>query len=264
MTAWGTYSGQLTGWGSKTAARVTAILLCLGLLVSAPPVAPAQEETKVSLWELHMELSYVNTMGNTINKTTVVKLDAAREGEVNRYYIKGNVLNVEDNDEETQNKWSVDARRERIFNERFFWFLSAGYMEDKFSGYDYRTYVGPGLGYDLITTDRHRLKSLLSSLYHYDRYDSTGHKDSYVSPKAQMDYKWQIKENLRFKQIMEYLFSFEQSKKYFIASESSLSVKVYKHISLGVSYTLSYQNLKPEDVEKHTDATFLTSLIIDF
>lgn len=248
----------------KTIALVTAVIVCLGMFVAAPAVMATEGEGEKSLWEKHMELSYVNTMGNTDTISLSAKLDASREGESNRYFIKGNVLYGEDNDEKTQNKWAVDARWERTFTKRFFWFLSGSYMEDKFSGYDYRASGGPGLGYDLITTDRHRLKSLLSSLYHFDRYDSTGHTDSYVSPKAQMDYKWQITENFRFKQILEYLVSTEQSKKYFIDSESSLSVKVNKHISLGVSYTLSYQNLKPEDVEKHTDATFLTSLIIDF
>ncbi|MGA1795664.1 MAG: YdiY family protein [bacterium] len=264
MTVWVSCLKPLRGRGLKTIARVVAILACLGLLVAAPAITATEGEAGKRLWEKHMELSYVNTMGNTDTIALSAKADASREGESNRYFIKGNVLYGEDNDVETQNKWSVDGRWERTFTERFFWFLSANYMEDKFSGYDYRTSGGPGLGYDLITTDEHRLKSLLSSLYHFDRYDGTGHTDSYVSPKAQMDYKWQISENLRFKQILEYLVSTEQSKKYFIDSESSLSVAVNRHISLGVSYTLSYQNLTPVDVEKHTDATFLTSLIIDF
>jgi putative salt-induced outer membrane protein len=218
------------------------------------------------------------------------KLNIAKEGDINRYFLKGNALygrekveitknnEVIKEDQETKNKWSLNARWERILTKRLFGFLSADYIDDKFSGYDYRIGGGPGLGYDIVKTEDHNLKGLISLLYYYDRfyYDSPSDSpnsnktnEDYLSGKAQIDYTWQILENLTFDQIMDYLVSFEDTKgqennKYFIDSETALKVKVNEHISLGVSYIIAYQNLPPSDIEKHTDTTLLTSLIIDF
>lgn len=236
----------------------------------------AQEQKDVSQWEKHLEFSYVITTGNTDSSNMSAKLDIAKERDKNRYFLKVNALYGEENDVETKNKWSLDTRWERIFTKRFFGFLSANYIEDKFSGYDYRVGGGPGLGYDIVKTEKHNLKGLISSLYYYDRFadpqdpnERSDTYDSYLSGKAEIDYKWQILENLTFDQTLNYLVPFENNEnednnKYFIDSETALKVKVNKHISLGVSYIIAYQNLLPSPDKKHTDTTFLTSLIIDF
>lgn len=241
------------------------IFLCLGMLFIAAAKLSAKEHDKASLWEKRLEFSYVNTSGNTDTITLSAKLNLSRDGERNRYYIKGDLLYGKDNDEETQNKWSLDFRWERIFTKRMFGFLSANYLDDRFSGYDYRISSGPGLGYDIIKTDIHRLKSLLSSLYNYDKFSGGNEQsDRYLSGKAEMDYVWKIRENLKFKENANYIISEEDKNKYFANSETALQIKVNRHISLGLSYVIAYQNFLPSPDIKHMDTTFLTSLIIDF
>jgi putative salt-induced outer membrane protein len=71
-------------------------------------------------------------------------------------------------------------------------------------------------------------------------------------------------ENLRFRENADYLVSFEDTDKYFINSETALEVKISEDFSLGVSYITAYQNQLPSPELKHTDTTFLSSLIIDF
>jgi len=239
--------------------------LCLEVLFIGAGKLYAKENEKASLWEKRLEFSYVNTSGNTDNITLSAKLNLSRDGELNRYYIKGDALYGEDSDEETQNKWSLDFRWERIFTKRMFAFLSANYLDDRFSGYDYRAAAGPGLGYDIVKTPIHHLKSLLSSLYNYDEFsEGNEQSDRYFSGKAEMDYVWRIRENLKFKENANYIISEEDKNKYFINSETALQIKVNRHISLGVSYVIAYQNFLPSPDIKHMDTTFLTSLIIDF
>jgi putative salt-induced outer membrane protein len=253
--------------------KTLIIFLLMAILFGSRLSLSAQEQKDASQWKKHLEFSYVITTGNTDSSNMSAKLDVAKEGDINRYFLKGNALYGDENDEETKNKLSLATRWERIVTKRLFGFLSANYIEDKFSGYDYRIGGGPGLGYDIVKTKEHNLKGLISSVYYYDRFsnpqDTNERSDSYLSGKAEMDYTWQILENLTFDQTVEYLISFEDNEneeknKYFIDSETALKVKVNKHISLGVSYIVAYQNQPPSDIKKHTDTTFLTSLIIDF
>ncbi|MGA1864433.1 MAG: YdiY family protein [bacterium] len=259
--------------------KTFVIFLLLAALLGSGANLSAQDQKDDPRWKTHLEFSHVITTGNTDSSNISGRLDIAREEEINRYFFKGNALFGQENDQETKNKWSLSTRWERILTKRLFEFLSANYIDDKFSGYDYRVGGGPGLGYDVVRTEDHYLKGLISLLYYYDRfyYDpSSGPPDpnktieeDYLSGKAQIDYTWQILENLTFDQTVDYLISFEDikdegNKKYFIDSETALKAKVNEHISLGVSYIIAYQNLPPSDIEKHTDTTFLTSLIIDF
>ena len=149
--------------------------------------------------------------------------------------------------------------------ERLFAFLTASYLHDKFSGYDYRMGAGPGLGYDLIKTKEHELKGLISVLYSRDKFsDADKGSESYIAGKAGISYEWHILENLSLKEDADYLVSFEDIDTYFINSETALEVKVNGYVSLGISYSIAYQNKPPFPGIESTDGTFLTSLIIDF
>ena len=79
-----------------------------------------------------------------------------------------------------------------------------------------------------------------------------------------LEYTNKLLENLLFSQKLSYQVSFENGSDYFVRSETSLQVPVTERVALGVSYTVNYQNLLPEDAECHTDKTFLTSVIYRF
>lgn len=245
--------------------RILVACLCLSGLFAIYTNANAQELKNETAWKTHIELSFLNTSGNTDTQTLAVKLEFNKEGMINRYILKGNALYIEEKDEETANKWALDGRWERVFADRFFGFLSAIYLDDKFSGYDYRIAGGPGLGYDMVKTEDHHLKSLISLLYYYDEFIEAGKSaDSYTAGKVEINYLWLIFKDLRLKENADYSVSFEESDKYFINSETALEAKLNTHISLGVSYRIAYQNLLPSSDIKHRDTTFLVSLIIDF
>jgi len=207
----------------------------------------------------------VTASGNTDTQTLSSKLDAKKEEEIHRYYLKGTILHAEERGEETANKSLLDGRWKRVLREKLFGFVTASYLKDKFSGYDYRMAGGPGLGYDLVRTEEHKLKCLISAIYSYDRYyEGDKDTDSYVSGKATIYYEWEILKNLRFKENADYLVSIEDTDKYFINSETALEVKVNGSVSLGVSYALAYQHRPPSPDIEHTDKVFLISLIVDF
>ena len=244
---------------------ILSLLLVLGIIFVRVPNAKAQELKEKVPWKTHIEVSYVTTSGNTKTETLSGKLEVKKEGEKNRYIVRSNTLYARNNNEETASKGALEGRWERTLTERLFGFLTAKYISDKFSGYKYRVAAGPGMGYDIVRTEKHFLKGIASALYYHDRYSEGFDKtDDYAAGNAGINYEWQILENLKFKENADYLFSFDDTDKYFINSETALEVKINTYLSLGLSYIIAYQNQLPVAGTEHIDRTFLTSLIIDF
>lgn len=233
------------------------------LIVALSCNALASEEPEDKPWKVHIELSYVNTSGNVNTQTLSEKLEIKREGELNRLYLKNSALYSTQERRETANRLDASGRWERLLTDRFFFFLTGGYERDKFSGYEYKINGGPGVGYDLIKTDKHELKLLLSTPYYYNKIEGNG-IDNYGSAKLELYYQWNIRENLKLKESASYFVNLSDTQTYFVNSETSLEVKINDYVSLGVGYKLAYQNKPPEPGIKRTDTTFSTSLIVDF
>ena len=246
--------------------RVRFILISFILVTSfSLSSVQADELPEGKSWKTRIEISYAQTSGNTDTQTFAGTLGMNNQDLVNRYFLNGNVLLAESDGEETSNKISLKGRWERIFSERFFGLLSSGYSRDKFSGFEYRVFGGPGIGYDLIKTDMHKLQWLLSFLYYRDEF-SVGDEgsDSYQTGKVSAKYEWQIQGNVKLKETLDYFVSLKDTDRSFIDSVTSVEVKINRTISLGVSYTINYQNKPPSPDLNNSDVTFLTKLIFDF
>lgn len=213
-------------------------------------------------WKLHTALSYVKVSGNTETETFGARAEATKNAGLNRYDLKGEFLYGKADGKENTNLFSLLGRWERLISERLFGFAQADYIHNKFSGYDYRSTFGAGLGYDILKTPKHYLKGMFSLGYTLEDLKVGGTND-YASGKLEAYYTWKIRENLRLKEDASYLQSFKELTVYYITSITSLEVKISDNVSLGLGYRFAYQHRPPANYEK-TDTTFLTSLIIDY
>ena len=248
---------------------MVALILSFALILLMPVCSVAAEvngmaEAEIP-WKLRAELSFVNTSGNTETQSVAGKLDLKNEGPVNRYFLNGSYLKAEDSGNNTSDKLTTEGRYERILTERSFALFTVGYLSDQFSGYDLRAYAGPGVGMEIIKTPEQKLQGLFSILYNRDEF-STGTEsgDDYVTARATGKYEWKIQENITFKETLDYFTSVEDFDVYFLDSVTALEVKVNGRISIGMNYTVNYQNRPPSAELKRTDTTLLTTLIIDF
>lgn len=209
----------------------------------------------------HLELSYVQTSGNTNTTTFSSKLEGTTSfNDTESLKLKGSILYSENDENTSANKYNIELDYNHMINERLYSYMGINYIKDELSDYDYRLDIGPGLGYKIINDDIQFLDIQGGLDYAYDRY-KIGTKDNYLAGKTELNYKYKFSENLEFKQMLSYLGSFEDSEKYFIVSDSSLEVNMTKNLSLGVSYNLDYTN---QTEKEKLDKKFLTSLIVDF
>lgn len=210
--------------------------------------------------ENRAELSYVNSSGNTntssLNGSILTEVKFG-EREVK---AKANIFRSKDNNKKSANKYELDADYNHMIGDRLYTYMGVYYINDEFSDYDSRLNIGPGLGYKFIYTDDELLDIQGGLDYAVDKFED-GSKDEYVAPRTELNYKYKIKENIEFKQMLSYLVSMEDSKKYFFTSETGVAVKMVENLSLGANYRLDYVN---QTEKKKLDRKFLTSLIYDF
>ena len=209
----------------------------------------------------HLELSYVQTSGNTNTTTFSSKLQSSTAlNEKQSIKAKGSILYSENEENTSANKYNIELDYNHMINEKLYAYMGINYIKDQLSDYDYRLDIGPGLGYKIINDDIQSLDIQGGLDYAYDKY-KTGTKDNYLAGRTELNYKYKFSENLDFKQMISYLASFEDANKYFVVSDSSLEVNMTKNLSLGVSYNMDYTN---QTEKEKLDKKFLTSLIVDF
>ncbi|MBN1781936.1 DUF481 domain-containing protein [bacterium] len=234
-------------------------VICAVLFVSMVPRLSGEEKTG----KTDLGLSYVATSGNTSTETFSGKLSMERECVSVRCLFRGSMLQTRDNDEEKANKLELGTRGEKVVTAGLFVFLEFTYTRDRFSGYTYRASVGPGLGYDIISNEKHQFKSLVSSMLYKDKY-AVGDTDeeTYGTVKTALNYMWQIQPNMKLESNSHYLVSVKDTEKSFFLWDAAVNVAINSRFSIGVSYQVNVQNQVPAPEIKKTDTSFMTSLLV--
>jgi len=263
--------------------KITLSLLLASSLMMAAEPGTKKDNALVS----HAELGYIETQGNT--KTQTFNLDAKMKKAwgANIFTLIFDGQSGSDNQVETKNKYFIELEYEYEISERIAFNYLVGYKADRFSGFSYQLYTGPGAKYKAIISDKHNLSIDANLLYAKDSYENvytdpiTGdfisypsstagatlfqksYDDQYASYRLKAVYNWQMLENLKFDQELSLRGSFEESNKYFIFSKSALTSKLSDIFSAGISYKVDYAQV-PATGKEDTDTTFTANLIIDY
>ncbi len=213
-------------------------------------------------FKTHTELSYIITSGNTDASTFALEFKGEKEYE--RYTLRADLFAnyAEDNGVESKNQWGTELNYDRKLDETLALNYLVGYKDDKFSGFDYQFYTGPGLRHKTIRTDEHKLTTQANILYAVDAIE-TGDKEEYAAFKAGLNYEWKIQENLKFLEEASIRTDLSDLGNYFAYSKTSVQNKINSSLSMGVSYKVDYTH-EPVAGKTSTDKTFLVSLIIDY
>ncbi len=235
------------------------------LLAFAASQEVVESQAPASVWSTHIELSYVNTSGNTDTQAFAGRVELTGGSATSRFAFRSNALYGRSDGKENTNRFLVEGRWEGNLTDGLFFFLNATYLTDKFAGYDYRLFGGPGLGFRLISSERQELRGLTSVNYTHDKF-RVPDKDSetYGNLDLALEYRWKVSSAVTFKNNSSYATSLKDSGHYFLNLETSIEVKASSFVSLGVSYGLAFQGRPPSDEYERLDATFFSSLIFDF
>lgn len=262
------------------------IVLSALLASSLVALAEAAEVKKDESFITHTEFGFIQTDGNT--KTTTYNLDAKVKKSWDKNVFEGvfDGQYASESDTETKNKFLTELTYDYEFTKRFAFDYLVGYKDDKFSGFTYQFYTGPGAKYKAIVSKEHKLTFDGNLLYARDYYDAVyvdaagatiaypddtsprfmaaeSYSENYASYRAKGVYVWQILENLKFDQELSFRGSFKESDNYFAFSKSAFSSKLSDIFSAGISYKVDYINV-PASGKKNTDTTLTANLIMDY
>lgn len=256
------------------------------VLISSMALA-ATDTQKDEALVTHAELGYIETDGNTKTQTFNLDANLKKAWGNHKFSLLFDAQNGEADSIENKNKYIIELNYDYAFTDRFAFNYLAGYKSDKFSGYSYQLYTGPGAKYKAIVSEKHNLSLEANLLYAKDSLEAvytdtagniisypastTGmnlseaaYDDQYGSYRLKAVYGWKVLENLKFDQELSYRGSVENAKdNYFVFSKSALTSKLSDIFSAGLSYKVDYVDV-PATGKESTDTTLTANLIIDY
>lgn len=226
-------------------------------------VAKLEEEKKKDAFVTHTELGFSSTSGNT--DTTSYSLDSSIKKNWGKHLfgLSFDGQYADDNGVETKNKFFTELNYDYALSQRLAINYLVGYKNDKFSGYNYQFYTGPGLKYKAIQEEKQNLSLEGNILYSQDEVDITEKTLEYSAFRAKAVYSWQILENLKFSQDLSYRSEFEDTENYFVYSKTAFTSKISDIFSFGINYKIDYVNAPPAST-RHTDKALTANLIADY
>jgi len=262
-------------------------ILLSSLVIGSLVMALEPDLKKDDLLVTHTELGYIETQGNTRTQTFNLESKVKKGWGKHVTHLLFDGQYASDKSDEIKNKYLIELEYDYELTDRFAFNYLLGYKQDKFSGFDYQCYTGPGAKYKVIKTDKHNLSLEANILYSVDeiedtKYDSNGkiieypnpddtptasvkkgNTDEYGAARAKLVYNWQILKNLKFDQELNYRCDLGDADVYFAFSKTALNTKISDIFSAGVSYKVDYSN-NPATGKEYADRTFTANLVIDY
>ena len=266
--------------------------LCATLQAAPAPTTKATTTTKKAAKKkpeplTHAEFGYIETNGNT--KTKTFNLDAKVKKKWDKQELKATFDGqyASDDGVETKNKYLIEFNYNYTFTKVLAFSYLVGYKADKFSGFSYQFYTGPGARYKVIKSKKTNLSFEGNMLYALDQYEDTnydadgnvinypnpdgipvattvpGEQKEYVSYRVKGLYSYKFTKTLTFSQELTMRGQLNDTPNYFVYSNSSLKSKISDIFSAGISYKVDYANRPPVD-KKSTDTTLTLNLIMDY
>jgi len=244
-------------------------ILLSGLVASSLVLAAEFDETNKLI--THTEFGYISTEGNTQTKTYALESKIKKGFNKNLFCLNFDGQYAENQKVATKNKYLIELSYDYELTSKIAFNYLLAYKDDKFSGYNYQVYTGPGLAYKAINIENHNLSLDGNILYSQDDFEDIQHNagpingetEDYTSFRAKISYAWQLLEDLKFSQEISYRTSFEDTENHFIFSKTAFNSKVSDILSAGISYKVDYANI-PASGKDSADRTLTATLTVDY
>ena len=211
-----------------------------------------------------VRIGYINVTGNSETETFTLYAEAKKAWDKHSVSLVVDSQYGSTNDVTSVNKFFTEGNYGYSFIPSLAVTGVIGYKNDKFSSFNYQSYIGPGLKWATYKSKTQNLSLEGSVLYANDKFRTTlpDSEESYGAYRAKLLYALNIVENLKFDQELSYKASFSNADNYFAYSRSALTSKLSDIFSAGVSYKVDYTNIT-QTISQH-DNTLEAFLSIDY
>lgn len=216
------------------------------------------------------EVGAVVTSGNAETESSSVKTKNSYIWEKDTYTAFGHYLRTKSAGTESARNWDAGLRYERALAEYVSAYLGHKAESDPFAGYVQRDssdiggkyYINKSDSFNFFTELGYRYQKTLATTGDLN-YDSLGRL--FVEVNGTVD------KTTSLRYWAEYLPNLTRPNSFLANTEASLSVMLYKNLSLKMAYLLQYQNVKPIITTvtparegERIDTTYTTSIVAKF
>ncbi len=215
------------------------------------------------VFNAHAEAGYTLNSGNSDTEALNIDTKLSAKWDLHTLEISTLWQYGESSDVETTNRFVSELAYDYKLSRRLSVNYLAGYKDDKFSGFDYQFYTGPGAKYVTIKTDFQDLTIDGNLLYAKDKILNQDER-SYAAYRVQGVYNMQLLENLKFHQTLNYRSEIADIENYFVYSKTAFTTRLSEIFFAGVAYYVDYTNEPAIIGKKEMDTKFTFNLIADY
>jgi putative salt-induced outer membrane protein len=243
--------------------RLRTVFGLVGLVAVWASPSFGQEAPKTDLWKGNLELSYIQTGGNTETKTLATAGKAERMFERGKVIGEFNAIYGEKDGEATDKAWMFRGKYDHFISSRAFAYLSETFERNVFKGVEIRYTTQAGMGYEFLKTPTDMLKGEAGVGYIRENPISPFDDLGYMTGRAYGEYAHFFDEKTQFLQTAEYLPGLKGGEGFLFREESALIANIMGAFALKVSYAVFYDS-DPQPGFFKTDQLFKTSLLYTF
>ena len=221
--------------------------------------------TAQAQWTAKAEAGAVAARGNTTTDSANLKLGVARELEKWKHALALAAVYASDEMGATGQRWEGRGQSDYKFHPQGFWFGSARYEEDRFSGFEYQTTYGTGLGWRFYDDPVTKFVVQLGAGYKVFRTRDAIDEDdgiTFMPGERQEDLIAQLGVDFEHeltpttKVVNKFLVE-SGANNTFLQNEFSVQVKILESLALAVGYAARYNTAPPEGFEELDTLTTL-------
>jgi putative salt-induced outer membrane protein YdiY len=200
--------------------------------------------------------------GNTDRASGFITAEAGRRTEKDRMKFRYLFNYGEEEGEVTTRNHYGEAKYDYFFTKKFFGYVGLELYNDRFKDTKLRTFVGPGVGYQVWEDpDKSLLFEAGLSYFNLDRYD--GEDQSGLTARLGWDFRYNILKWLIFTDGFQFYPTIGEGGDYFFRNEAALSIPLSAHWSLKFANIIDY-NSDPTPGFKKTDVQYIGALQFSF
>jgi putative salt-induced outer membrane protein len=244
-------------------------LVHIGIATAAVLAQLAWTSPAHAQWSMKAEAGAVAARGNTRTDSVNAKFDVAREFETWKHQLGLSGVYQSDETGATGQRWEARGQSDYKFHPKGFWFGSARYEEDRFSGFEYQSTYGTGLGWRFYDDPITKFSIQLGVGYKIFRTrDALADDEVTIIPGERQedmivqfgaDFERQLTDTTK---IVNQFLAESGDNNTFLQNEFSLQVKIMQSLALAVGYAVRY-NTDPPSGFKEMDTLTTLNLVYE-
>jgi putative salt-induced outer membrane protein len=231
-------------------------------IVPPAPVTPPPAKGFIGFdgWGGDIQLSGTLNTGNTEEKAAGVAFKLQRAGVKWHHFLDGAFDFTRTNGNTTKQRLRIGYEINYDINARSYIFGTTEYVDDRFSGYDYRIIAAGGYGHRLILRDDMLWEVEAGPGYRYSSLKNQPETESELVGLATSKFKWQINDSVDLSNELDLLYG---SKSTSIDTLTAVTMAISSRLSGRISFETNTETSPPAGT-KNTDTQTKASLVYGF